>query len=163
MRGRAAALGAVLMAVAAIGAGCGEDEPAATTTAAEDGGATGAVGPQSEFAARADEICAAGEREDDATAREAFAGLEDGEEPTPAQLAGYVEAVAPSIQAQIDEVAALEPPQGEEGKARAFVARANAELRALERDPSQLASDANPFAESRQLAQELGITECAAP
>ncbi len=157
----------LLVGLTLIVVGCGEgvDESSTSTTSTTGtsgaSGASGAAGPQSDFAKQADEICREGGQEDDALAKEIFSDLGPNEEPTPAQLEEFVDEVAPSIQDQIDQVAELTPPEGDEDLVEQFVDQANRDLDAVEEDPSVLAGDTDPFADTSQVAEELGITECA--
>jgi hypothetical protein len=155
------------LAAALITAGCGDDdeEPTTTTTEAATGttGATGAEGASSEFAQQADEICREGNQEIDDAARERF-GDAQGQEPSQEeQLSFAEEVVIPSVEQQIDEVTALTPPEGEEDTFEEFSEQAASDLEEVKADPSVLlerGGGEDPFAETNQLARELGLQVC---
>ena len=162
MRIRLPLLLIVALATALIAAGCGDDDEETTTTTATTEatatGETGATGPQSEFAQQADEICREGDQEIDAQADETFGGQQ--QEPSQAEQQKFVEdVVIPNVEQQIEDVAALEPPEGEEDTFNEFVDQARSDLEEVKSDPSLV--QGNPFSETNELAQELGLRACA--
>jgi hypothetical protein len=167
MLGRLTAVTALVLAAGLIAAGCGDDddEPttAATTTTTEAGatGATGAVSGEplshEEFVTQADAICKAGDKEIDSEAQQIFSGGE----PSEAEQEQFVtETVIPNVQEQVDGIAALTPPGGEEEEVQAIVDAANDALAEIEQDPAAFVSGSNPFAEANRLARDYGLEVC---
>jgi hypothetical protein len=156
----------VALTAALIAAGCGDDDEDTTTTTAttEEAGATGgtgATGPQSEFAQQADEICAEGDKEIDAEAQEFFGNAQ--QEPPQAEQERFAEEVViPNVEQQIEDVAALPPPEGQEEQFDEFVDEARSAIDEVKADPSLVTSQGSddPFAETNQMAKELGLQVC---
>lgn len=155
------------LATALIAAGCGDDdeEPTTTTTAESATGATGATGAEgatTEFAQQADEICREGNDEIDSAAQERF-GASQQEPSQDEQLSFAEEVVIPSIGEQIEEISALTPPGGEEDTFNEFVDQAQSDLDEIESNPEVLLRSGggeDPFAQTNELARELGLTVC---
>ena len=157
----------VALTTALIAAGCGDDDEETTTTATTEEsatgptGATGGEGASTGFAQQADDICREGNDEIDAEAQERFG---DTQEPSQdEQLSFAEEVVIPSIQSQVDEISALTPPEGEEDTFDEFISQAQSDLDEIESDPSVLLQQGggeDPFAETNELARELGLTVC---
>jgi hypothetical protein len=146
---------AVLAATGALAvAGCGGDDD--STSAATSTTALTAE----QWASQADQICTAGDQEQNSAANDFFA---PGKQPTDEQLQRFAtEVVIPSIEAQIDGVAALPRPEDEADQIQEFIDQANSDLDALKDDPSVLTDGSgNPFADTTPLAKDLGLTECA--
>jgi hypothetical protein len=166
MRKRLPYLLTAALASALIAAGCGDDDDEEPTTGAT--GVTGASGAEpiseAEFVSRADEICREGEEAID-TAAEGFFGTApgQGEPPQEEQLRFAEEIGIPSIEQQIDDIAALPPPEGQEDLFNEFLDQARADLETVKQDPSLLLSDAGgeTFADTNELAEELGLAQCA--
>jgi hypothetical protein len=161
---------ALALAAGLIAAGCGDDDDdtttSSTTTTTEAGatGATGATGEpltKEEFIVEADAVCKAGDQKIDAGAQETFGG---GGNPGKAEQEAFVvEVVIPSIQEQVDGIAALTPPEGDEDEVAAIVDAAQAAVDQIEEDPSALTgggSGPDPFAEANKLAKEYGLEVC---
>jgi hypothetical protein len=167
MRIRLPLLLIVALAASLITAGCGGDDEETTTTTTTEAtatGETGATGPQSEFAQQADEICREGDQEISQQEGEFFGDLPQGQEPPPQEIERFAtDVLVPSIQGQIDEISELTPPEGEEDLAEQFVDQAREDLQEVEDDPSLLTQrgGTNPFAETQELASELGLETCA--
>jgi hypothetical protein len=71
--------------------------------------------------------------------------------------------VIPSVEDQIDQVTALTPPEGEEETFEEFSDQAASDLEEVKSDPSVLlerGGGEDPFAETNQLARELGLQVC---
>jgi hypothetical protein len=130
--------------------GCGDDDE--TTTSASL--------TEDEFVSQANEICATGDKEIDAVARETFTG----QEPSDAEVEQFAtDVVIPSIQGQIDAIRALTPPEEIAGDVTTFLDDAEAALAEVEDDPLllQASDNAGPFADVNDQADALGLTECA--
>jgi hypothetical protein len=140
-------------AFALVLVGCGDDEESSTETTA----ATALT--DEEFVDQGNEICAAGNEEIDQAANETFAG----QQPTDAQVEQFAGILIPSIQAQIDGIRALTPPEDIAADVETFLSDAEDALAEVEADPLLLVAsdDEGPFADVNAQALELGLTECA--
>lgn len=149
--------------LALVVAGCGGDDETSTTatTSSTVAGATtgGTALTKEEFLAQANAVCKEGGKAID----QAASGIFTGQKPTQAQLEQAAQIFVPGIQAQIDAVRALPAPEGDEETVGNFLDVSQEALDQVEADPSLLAASDNdgPFAESNQLAEEYGLTECA--
>jgi hypothetical protein len=144
-------------AFALILAGCGDDEDSTTESSATGG--EGVALTDEEFIAQGNEICAAGSEEIQQAANETFGG----QQPTDAQIEQFAGILVPSIQAQIDGIRALTPPEDLAADVETFLSDAEDALADIEADPTLLAAsdDEGPFADTNVQAVELGLTECA--
>jgi hypothetical protein len=140
----AAVTGMALMVVALI-AGCGGSS--------DDGPS------KSEFLTKANAICTKGTEEINAATSEQFGPDGPTTEEDSAQF--ITETVVPSIQSQVDQIKALDPPSGDEDQIAAITDGAEAAIAQVNEDPSLASSGTSPFAESDKLATEYGLTECA--
>jgi hypothetical protein len=125
-------------------AGCGGDDSALTA---------------GEYRTQAGAIC---ERIDpDITAL--FISLESkGDTATPEDLQATVDALVQLVNTEIDEIAALTPPDELAADAEAMVAAARTAVSTTEAQGLGFFDDeTNPFAEADRMASELGITACA--
>lgn len=138
---------ALVVGIALVAAGCGDDDDESTTTAE-------AI-TQEEFIAQADQICAEG----DAAIEEAGAGLDEtsSEEEVTAFLE---ETVLPNIRTQLEGIQALGVPEGDTGEVEELTTTLEDALAEAEADPSILVSDSDPFAEVNQMARDYGLTAC---
>lgn len=143
---------AACVALFAIGvAGCGSSDDTSSTTA------TAAALSKTEFLAQGNQICADGNKADNAASKAAFSGGKPSEE----ELSTYVtDSLVPSIQSQIDAIRALGIPTGDEDQVNAFLDSAQANLDTVKADPTVITSG-DTFAETRKLGAEYGLTECA--
>lgn len=154
----------VSLAAALITAGCGDDdeETTTTTTEATATGATGATGAGgSEFVQQADQICREGNKEINTEAQDFFGGSQ--QEPPPAEQEKFAtDVLVPNIEQQIEDVSALTPPEGEEDLFDEFIDQARSDLDEAKSDPSLLLGQTgdDPFAETNELATELGLKVC---
>jgi hypothetical protein len=146
-----------LVAVALFVAGCGSSDDDATDSASLT---------KAEFVKQGNAICAAGNKEIDAEF-EKFAeenGLSENKPPSDAQVEEAAEEfVIPSISNQVDEVAALGAPEGEEEAFETFIENAEAEVERIEDDPSLFASEGDEpevFEDVNKEARALGLTVC---
>jgi hypothetical protein len=161
MSHRLLALLVAAIATALIAAGCGDDDEDTTTATTTEAatGETGATGPQSEFAQQADEICREGDQEIDARARETFGDQQ--QEPSQAEQQRFAEEIViPNVEQQIEDVLALTPPEGEEELFDEFADQARSDLEKVQSDPSLITEGSDPFAETNELARELGLQVC---
>jgi hypothetical protein len=112
-----------------------------------------------EWVTQADEICAAGDQEVRQAASEQFDA-----QPSEQEAADFTaETVVPSLQQQHEEIAALPPPEGNEGDAQTMLTALEQGIAALEADPSaalQAQGPDSPFAEANEFAKKLGLREC---
>jgi hypothetical protein len=154
-------LALAIAALSLVAAGCGGDD----TTTVETGvsGATGASGaPLStqEFVSQGQDICAAGNKELDQAANQTFSGGK----PTQAEIEQYAtETAVPSIQGQIDDIRALQPPESIASDVDAFLNDAQDALDQVEADPQLLAASdkGGPFADVNDEAVAIGLDQCA--
>jgi hypothetical protein len=150
---------AALGAFVATGCGGGDDTSSSTTAAAGASGASGTALTQDQWVTQANAICAAGNKETDAAAQDAFGG----QQPSQAQIEQYAtDVLIPSIQGQIDAIRALTPPEDIADDATAFLDDAETALDQVRDDPSTIAAGNSdgPFADVSQEAHDLGLTEC---
>ena len=145
------ALIAATMAIALVAAGCGDSDDDTTTASIT----------KAEFLKQGNAICKAGNDEIDSEF-EKFAeenNLSEDEEPTQAQFEEAAEDfLLPSVSRQVEEVRALGVPEGEEDAVNAFLDSAEAEVEAIEADPSLLEGDA--FEDVNKEADAIGLSAC---
>jgi hypothetical protein len=145
-----------VLAIALIAAGCGGGDDTTSTTAALT---------KAEFLKQGNQICREGNKEINA----GFGEFLDKnhlhkKEPTKAQKEEVAETVVlPGIAKQVEGVAGLEPPSGEEDKVDAIVESAEESLEKAEEDPAAFVSEEgnDVFAETNKLASAYGLTACA--
>jgi hypothetical protein len=162
---RITALPALVLAAGLIAAGCGDDEDdttAATPSSARTtAGATGATGEplsKEEFIAEADAICQAGDDEVDAAGQDFF---REGGSPGKAEEKAFIlQVVVPNVQKQLDQIAELTPPEGDEDEVQAILESAQQGIDKIEKDPSLLGTAENPLDEGTKLAAEYGLEVC---
>jgi hypothetical protein len=156
---KATLLFAGLLATGLIAAGCGGDDDNG------DDGNGGEALTKQEFIAQADQICVEGDREIDAQAEDFFSGGPN-EQPSPEEIEGFgADVVVPGIQEQIDGIRGLTPPEEDQEQVTEFLDTAQEALDRVEADPSLIGprqEEADPFAETTQLARDLGLQRCAA-
>jgi hypothetical protein len=159
-----------LLAVTAIGAtfvvaGCGGDDETTSTSSTTTAGASGATGATGvaltarEFVDQANEICLKGNKETDAAAEQVFTGGQ----PTEAQLDQFASLALPSIEAQINAISALTPPEEIASDVTTFLDDARAAVDKVKADPSLLAATSgadDPFNDVTVQAKALGLDEC---
>lgn len=159
---------ALALAAGLIAAGCGDDDDETTTTSSTTTAATGATGAtgaatgeplsQAEFIKEADAICAAGDKKINAAGQQLGPG-----KPSDQEFEQFTtETLVPEIQAQIDAIRALTPPEGDEDEVSAILDAAQGAVDQLDQDPSLLneQSGDDPFKEANQLAKDYGLKEC---
>lgn len=141
-----------LVAIAVIATGCGGG-----------GSSTTASITKAEFVKKANAICAAGNKRNQAEF-EAYArksGLQEGEEPSQAEDKELAETILlPSVSQEVEEIKALGIP-GEEGEgAEAVIESAEESIAKGEEDPAALVTSGKTFAKTNELAHEYGLTVC---
>jgi hypothetical protein len=116
-----------------------------------------------EFKKQANAICAEGNKQIDAAAEQAFAGLTKGQQPSADQLTAFAGVALPLVKQQIDGVAALDAPKSLKSKVKQLIRSARAGVAKAEANPALLADvKHNPFAASDKQAKKLGLKACAA-
>lgn len=156
-----------LLSVLAVGitifaAGCGDDDDDEASTGATEttGAADAAPIPLSKWVGRADKICA----DASATLDQQIASEFSDGQPDEEAIAQFTdENVVPSLQQQHDEIAALPPPEGNEGDAEALLTALEQGIAALEADPTAAVTETgsdSPFAEANEFAGKLGLRKC---
>jgi hypothetical protein len=167
-RPRRARILALLMSAllgASVLAACGDDDDD------KNGGNGGDRLSKQELVSQADEICKKGDQEIETEAEEAFRGASEGNEPDPGKIqAFFKDQSLPNIEQQVNDVAALRPPEDLQAEWDAFIASARAGLTKFQQivdDPEQLQTaledDAqDPFKDTEDKAKALGLKECAA-
>lgn len=143
---------AVLVALAAIVAGCG---------GGDDSDTSGSL-TKPEFIKKADAICEEGNKSINTEVDE-FA-KEKGTTPekmTKEQQEEFVEqVVAADIRSQAEEIGDLGAPSGDEKQIEAMVKAVEDGADEIEEEPKVLFGKANPLAEGTKLAKEYGLKVC---
>ncbi len=145
-----------VLAAGLIAVGCGGDDETTTTTSfstpsATATGPSGASGPSGDLASQVNQIC----REVDEDAVGVVAGLDTS---TPQAQREYVDAVAPIIQAALDQMSAL-PGVEDDAQITAFIEASQDALDRLELDPT-LIEDPSLEREVDRAATEAGLKDC---
>ncbi|MGZ5326344.1 MAG: hypothetical protein ACXWEL_06905 [Solirubrobacterales bacterium] len=138
--------GVLAIALIAVGCGGGSDNTSSTSDLTK-----------AEFIAKANAICAQGNKE----IQQAFEALGQGK-PSQAQLDQIAtDTLLPSVEKQVSQIRDLGIPKGEEDQVNAILDSAQSGIDKGKADPSSLVSDQNdPFKEANQLAKQYGMTEC---
>lgn len=132
-------LALLVLAAAALAAGCGGDDGPAPLS-------------KEEFISQADAICQESDAEVAMAAEEAGLNQKSSEQEINAFI---TDTVPPNVQQQADEIDALGKPEGDEEEITAIVEGLNSAVAETEEDPSS-----NAFAEPSMLAQEYGLQSC---
>jgi hypothetical protein len=142
-----------MLVAALVIAGCGSSDDNNTTTASIS---------KAEFVKQGNAICESGNEEINKDF-EKFAkekNLKENQQPTDAQFEEAAEEfLLPSVSRQIKEVRALGAPEGEEEAVNTFLDNAEAEVEAIEADPSLLSGET--FKDVNKEGKALGLTACA--
>lgn len=151
-------MGAVLLtaAILVVVAGCGgTDSTAAINSPSKSSGIT-----KAELIKRGDAIC----RKTDTVQKEAFAAYNEkhGEATTSKELEkALVKSALPPIEAEIEELAALGAPRGDELQINAIVAGFEKALKGAEKHPDTLlGTDEGEFAQPDKRAGTYGFKDC---
>jgi hypothetical protein len=159
------ALALLALAAGLVALGCGdeeEDEPQTLTSGATGAtGEDGAAGSKAAFLEAANQICADGSAELAAETEEQY-GTEG---PPTGQAAEEfaLDVVVPNFQQQHDDIAALEPPEGEEDAVQAILDGLQSAIDGIESDPRGFveAGGANEeLDEAGQAAKDFGLNRC---
>lgn len=146
---------AAVLALAAIGAGCGSSDDS-TETAEET-----VVLSKAEFIEQGDQICKEAEEGSEAEAEE-FAEENDFvlENASEEQLEEAVaEVLVPALDRQVEEIDALGAPEGDEEEVEAIVVALEDASAEVADDPS-LAFEGEPLKEATRLADDYGFKVC---
>jgi hypothetical protein len=141
---------ACALAVGGIAAGCGSSDDSSSTTS------TAASITKAAFVAKANAICAAGNKVANEAAQQQFGN----QQPTQAEIEQFTTStVVPSTQDQIDQISALGAPAGDEAQVKAIIDTAQADIDKLKSDPSLITSNTF-FTDANKLAADYGLTVC---
>lgn len=139
--------------------GCGGDDApdASASTAPTTAPTTEATTISTEdFTTQANAICAAGNADLEAAAKEI------GDNPTDEQIASFAtDTLIPNVQGQHDDIEALGAPAESADEVSAMLDSLQGALDTVTADPSSLSADSDPFAEASDLAGGLGLADCA--
>ncbi len=114
---------------------------------------------EEEFVTQANDTCKEG---NEAIAEAAAEIGASGEQPSADQLEDFIVIIVEAIQGQIDDIAALAPPEDMEQDVNALIDELQSSLDELEdQGAAALQSQENPFAESNEMAGDLGLDVCA--
>ena len=158
---RTKTLALIAVGGALVLAGCGGDDDESTTASTAATGATGTSGvalTKEEFITQADAICAQGDEDIETAATEQFG--ESGQPQNEQEIVDFTDTVViPSIQSQLDGIALLTPPEGDEEEIEELLTELQAALDELSENPESLA-DGTSFEDVNQLAADYGFTNC---
>ena len=115
-----------------------------------------------DFRKTANDICRQGHMLREQLAEDHFGTLPEGQEPTSAELQGFVEEYRSLVQQQIDALRALPRPANVKAKLTKMLSAAKAALARVVADPTILTGDSDPFVAVRARARDLGLAQCAA-
>lgn len=145
-----------VLAAASLAAGCGGDSDQGPIFSGLPAG-----GPMTkpEFLAEANRICVASESQIEAAADELVTAKR---KPSRRQVAHLVKGVVvPALEGEVQAIAALEPPRGDDAEVREILAATRRGIEAVMRDPGALID--GPPAELRaanRLAHRYGAERC---
>jgi hypothetical protein len=168
VKGRGVAVLAVLgvLVVAAFLAGCGSDSSSnasATDKSPESTAAESTSGPltKAEFIKQASQICRKGvAKKEEAVLSLAKLAAEGGKPPSQQAVEKLATVVIfPTYNDILDQMAQLEPPQGDEAKIQAIITKYEADLKTAEAEPIK-ASKENLFADANDLGEAYGLESC---
>lgn len=134
----------------------------ATATFAGVAGAGGELSKK-EYLKEANATCKAGNKEIDAAFGEAFAGLDENDQPSPEQIDELVGLVVPIFRGVLDDIEALEGPSALDKKVDALTDEYRGVLDDIEADPQAVfGEDApDPFKKLDKKTKKLGLKVCA--
>lgn len=142
-----ATLALVLIVPAMLFAGCGggggEDEGPDTTA--------------SEFITQADAICSKADSENAAAAKAAFRG----QQPTTEEAVAYITGeMVPALEAQLQQLRDLTPPDGDEDTVNAIWDGLEATIEEIKEDPEASLGVEDPLADVKPQAEAYGFKSC---
>jgi len=151
----ASALTAILIAAIAAGCGSGDDDSSG------GGDETVVVLSKAEFIEQGDEICSeATERSEEEAEEFAEENDFDLEKATKEELEEAIsDVLVPSLNQQVEELAALGAPEGDEEQVEAIITSLEEATAEVEDDPS-VVFEANALKEPSQLAEAYGFKVC---
>jgi hypothetical protein len=137
------------MALAALGAGCGDDK--------ESEGIS-----KSDYLFQAKAICQKGNKALTSASNDVFAKLAPGQKLSEPEIDDFVrKTVIPTIRDQVAQLRALPPPKGEKGHVEEIYKALDKGLDELDKSPKRLSDGSNVFADADKLANKYGISVCA--
>jgi hypothetical protein len=116
-----------------------------------------------QFLKAANAICKKAFKAIDATFERQFAGLEEDEEPSAAQIEAGVAGLVGTLQGAATDIEELQGPAALEQEVNTFLGRFTAVVDQFEADPeSAFAEELSgyPFAKPDKLARKIGLKEC---
>jgi hypothetical protein len=113
---------------------------------------------KADFVAKANAICATGNKQIDADLKAV------GDNPSEQEMQDAIKTkLIPNVESQLDDIRDLGSPKGDEDKVKAIVDNAQSAADKVKEDPSLLTQEgADPFEEANRLAGDYGLSECAA-
>ena len=144
------AITAGVLAVLAVGVGCGGDDDSGSSLT------------KAEFTKQADAICKKQEEKKNNALTTAYEKLgKEGKEGKKAQEEVIADVALPPISQMTEELADLGAPEGEEEKAEEMVAAFEEEVQKIEDDlPGTLSGKVGNFDKANKLAKEMGLKDC---
>lgn len=138
--------GGLAIGLTACGDDDGDDESSALTV--------------EEYQEQGNAICEAGNQRLDAAEQEVFGG--GNTPPSQEQMTAFFETFTSDVGQQVDEISELEPPEELAEQHDAFIAEAQSTLGEVETGGAEafFTSTDQPFQETFELANELGLTAC---
>ena len=129
--------------IAGCGGGGGGEETASTTT--------------DEYIVQADAICSESDAQNSVAFRQAFGN----EQPTTEAAAAYVgDVLVPALETQLEQVRALEPPEGDAETVNAIWDEIGGVIETMKEDPEGALGIEDPFAEVTPEAEAYGFKSC---
>jgi hypothetical protein len=140
------------LALAAIAAGCGSGS---TTTSTSSSSATALT--KAEFVKKGNAICVKGHKTVAAAAQNAFP---KNQQPSLAAVKKFrTQTLIPAAQSEINGIAALPPPSGDEATVKKMLSTAQADLDQAKANPALLKGN-KLFADENTLVRAYGLTAC---
>jgi hypothetical protein len=119
---------------------------------------------KAEFVKQGNAICKKGAQEINAGFEKVAKTIPKNQQPSQAQLEKFAnDTLIPSVQGQIDDIRALDPPSGDEDQVNALLDSAQEALDKVKQDPSlAVGGKSDPFKKANQQAKAYGLTVCGA-
>lgn len=168
MKGRGVAVIAVLgvLVATAFLVGCGSDSSSnasATDQSPKSAAVESTSGPltKAEFLKQANQICRKSmAKKEEAVLSLAKLAAEGGTPPSQQAVEKLAKVVIfPTYNDILDQMAQLEPPQGDEAKVQAMITKYEADLKIAEAEPIK-ASKENLFVDANDLGEAYGLESC---
>jgi flavorubredoxin len=137
-----------VFAVAAFGAGCGDDESSSANSPTK-----------AEFVTKAEKVCTDIERD---VRKQLFAAskLAQGSSAKQQEETLVKTIIAPTLNKQADELSALSAPEGDEEQIDAIAEELKDVANEAEKDPTSVSAKADPYHEADKLMRDYGIDAC---